>query len=323
MSFGHLVNTIDWDKLRVFYYVAKIQSFTGASEYLNLSQSALSRSIQLLEERLSFKLFLRTTKKLVLTEQGHILYQTACKIFEEIEASLNQLSEGEPEPAGWLRIRSGPGLLSSYLLPYFVDFLHKYPDIRFSLIADSSVPEFDLIETDVAIRPPIHGRHDLIQRHLLTSHIRLYASPDYLKEFGTPEKPEDLDKHRLISFGDHPEAYAFQNLNWHLTAGAPPGYIREPFIQLNTPQGRLALAQMGVGIAGIAKEHPGIEQSGLVEVLPDLPCPVVDSYYIYPMRLEGSKRIQALGDFLVECCTRDYGPTRQPHLPGQSIAAVS
>ncbi|MFY0080100.1 hypothetical protein ABTQ07_20455, partial [Acinetobacter baumannii] len=67
---------------------------------------------------------------------------------------MNQLSEGEPEPAGWLRVRSTAGLLSAYMLPYFVEFLNKFPEIRLSLIADSSVPEFDLIETDVAIRPP-------------------------------------------------------------------------------------------------------------------------------------------------------------------------
>ena len=81
---------MDWDKLRVFHAVAEAGSFTHAGETLNLSQSAVSRQISGLEERLRVPLFHRHARGLILTEQGEILYRTTREIFRK-----------SPSPCWW------------------------------------------------------------------------------------------------------------------------------------------------------------------------------------------------------------------------------
>lgn len=306
MNILRQVNTIGWDRLRTFYHVAKVGKFTAAAELLNLNQSSLSRTILNLEERLKCQLFIRSIRGITLTEQGEILYNACEKIFSEIESALTKLDKEEGTPQGSIRIRATGGLVNFFLLKYIPGFLKLYPDISLTIIADDSIPEFDFSNIDVAIRPSVPEQENIVQRHLLTNHIRLYASKEYLKKFGTPKDVSDLDHHQLIGFGDHTTAHDFQHLNWHLSVGMKPGHLRTPFINVNTPLGRIQLASLNLGIAAISKEHPGLQDYDFTEVLPDLLGKKIDSYYIYPVQLKNSKRIQVLGDYLEEQFKKEF-----------------
>ena len=307
MNIERQINIMGWERLRYFYYITKSGNFSNAAKLLNVSQSSLSRTIQNLEDRIGYKLFLRLPRGLLLTEQGEILFNACKKIFTEIEIALTQIDKERGEPQGSIRIRATGGLVNFYLLKYVPRFLELYPKITFTFIAKDSIPEFDFAEADVAIRPAMAEQKNIIQRYLFKNHIRLYASRDYLKKFGMPKHPKDLDHHRLIGFGSHQDVYDFQHLNWHLTVGSETGQVRTPFIEVNTPLGRIQLASLGMGIAAISKEHPGLEDYNLIEVLPDLPGETVETYYIYPVQLKDSKRIQVLGDYLADVFKKDYG----------------
>lgn len=300
---------VDLDKLKLFYYVAKAKKFTVAAEALNISQSALSRSIQLLEERMGIKLFYRHARGLTLTAQGERMVPIIEKFLTEIEVATEKLYEEEQEPMGPFRIVASEGLINFYLMPYIPGFLKQYPGIRLTIIANDAIPSLAFGEAHVMIRPRLYDSEaeGLEQHHLLKNCVGLYASRAYLKEFGTPKTPEDLDHHRLIAFGDHPEASYFKPMNCHLTLGAAVGGVREPFLQVNLPQARFAMAQAGVGICAISKEHPGLQESGLVQILEHVPTPSVDSYYIYPRELEKSKKIIAFREYLLERFRKDYG----------------
>jgi DNA-binding transcriptional LysR family regulator len=303
----HNPHLLDWNYLRTFYYVARAESFTKASEYLHLAQSSLSRTIQNLEARLGEKLFVRTPKKLILTRAGELVFEAVSHTFAQIEFVRNRIEEDKEEPQGDIRIRAGSGFISLYLLKYIPDFLKRYPDIRLSISSGKTIPELDLLETDVVIRPPLRDRNDLIQIPLLINHVKLYASKEYLSEFGTPQHPEDLDHHRLIAFGNPPGLSGFHGMNWHLTLGAKPGHERKAFIEVDLPEDRLHLAAAGLGITTGSAEHPGLEQYKLVEILGRIPSPTVQCYYIYSEKLQASKRIKLLSDYLVESFTKDYG----------------
>lgn len=306
MSILRQVNTIGWDRLRTFYHVAKVGKFTAAAELLNLNQSSLSRTIISLEQRLNCQIFIRSLKGLTLTEQGEILFRACEKIFSEIESALTDLDKDEGTPQGLIRVRATGGLVNFYILKYIPGFLKLYPNINLSFIADDSIPEFDFSNTDVAIRPSVPEQENIVQRHLLTNHIRLYASKDYIAQFGMPKEVNDLNHHQLIGFGDHTTAHDFQHLNWHLSVGMKPGYIRTPYISVNTPQGRIQLASLGLGIAAISREHPGLQDYDFIEVLPQSVGKNIDSYFIYPVHLKNSKRIQVLCDYLEAEFKKEY-----------------
>ncbi len=300
---------LDLDKLKIFYYVAKAKKFTTASEILNISQPALSRSIQLLEDRLRIKLFYRHARGLTLTAQGELLAPVVGKFLSEIETVSEKLYEEEKEPKGTLKVIANTGLVNFFILPYIPGFLKLYPDIRLTLKISGTVPLLALGEAHVVIRPPIHGAEgeDLVQKFLLRNHVGLYASQKYLDEFGTPNTPKDLDNHRLIAYGDHTEGEPFKAMNWHLTLETEPGEIRESILQINSPDARVSMAKEGLGIIALSQEHPGLKESGLVQVLAHIPGPTIESYYIYPKELEGSKKVIAFRDYLQEVFTRDYG----------------
>src|SRR5690606_8629587 len=101
---GKPMQSMDWDKLRIFYVAAESGSFTRAGEHLHLSQSAVSRQISTLEERLGVALFHRHARGLLLTEQGEVLFRLARDFYQKVEIVEGRLRDSKENPSGTLRI---------------------------------------------------------------------------------------------------------------------------------------------------------------------------------------------------------------------------
>ena len=213
---------MDWDKLRVFHAVAEAGSFTHAGEALNLSQSAVSRQISALEESLSVPLFHRHARGLILTEQGELLFRTAREVFAKLAMSESLISESKDRPKGPLKITTTVAFGSIWLTPRIREFLDLYPEIQVSLVVDDSELDLSMREADVAIRMSPPRQPDLIQRHLVSVQVHIYGAPEYLKKHGTPQRPEDLDEHRLIVYGEDSRP-PVAGMNWLLDLGAGRG----------------------------------------------------------------------------------------------------
>ncbi|HLJ63694.1 MAG TPA: LysR family transcriptional regulator [Stellaceae bacterium] len=288
---------MNWDKLRVFHAVAEAGSFTHAGEALNLSQSAVSRQISALEESLSVPLFHRHARGLILTEQGDVLYRTAREVFSKLAMTEAMLSESKDRPKGPLKVTTTVAFGSAWLTPRIREFLELYPEIQVSLVVDDSELDLSMREADVAIRMSPPRQPDLVQRHLLAVRILIYAAPDYLKKYGTPQKLEDLDKHRLIVYGGDARP-PVRNVNWLLEAGARPGYERQPILTVNNVYAILRAAESGLGIAAIPDFMAG-EATTLIRLLAEFPVPETEAYFVYPEELRTSKRIAVFRDFLL------------------------
>ena len=192
---------MDWDKLRVFHAVAEAGSFTHAGELLNLSQSAVSRQISALEESLETTLFHRHARGLILTEQGELLYRTTHEVYHKLAMAEAQLSESKERPSGPLKVTTTIGLGSLWLTSRIKEFIELYPEVDVTLILTDTELDLSMREADIAIRLQSPRQPDLIQRPLLTVHTHVYAAEEYLEEYGIPQRPEDLDKHRLLVYG--------------------------------------------------------------------------------------------------------------------------
>lgn len=289
---------IDWDKLRVFHAVAEAGSFTHAGTALNLSQSAISRQISALEQSLGTPLFHRHARGLILTEQGEILYQTAHSVFAQLARVQSQLAENKQRPQGPLKVSTTVAFGSVFLASRMKEFINRYPEIDVSLhLADTEV-DLSMREADAAIRLTPPTQPDLVQRHLMKLHYRVYAAPEYLQQHGMPKSPRDLDRHRIVVYGDDARPPA-RNLNWLLSVGRKDEEARQPVLRLNSIYGILRAIQSGLGI-GALPEYIGRELGNLVEVLPELVGPELDMFFVYPEELRDSARIVAFRDFIVE-----------------------
>ncbi len=238
---------MDWNKLRTFYHVASVGSFSKAAESLNITQSALSRQIIDLEQGLKKSLFFRRARGLELTKHGEIIYKTAKRMFAEVETGRSLLEEEENVPKGLLKICATPNIASHWISTYLSGFLEKYPDIRVAVIGVEAPSDYMLSKADISITTVKTQSPDFIQKAMASVHLKMYASPEYLEKFGTPKSAEDLDNHRLITFGDYIQ-HPYTNINWILRAGCPPGHTREPYLQISSMQGLKSMAEAGFGI---------------------------------------------------------------------------
>ncbi|MEE8352222.1 MAG: LysR family transcriptional regulator [Rhodospirillales bacterium] len=294
---------MDWDKLRVFHAVAEAGSFTRAGEVLNLSQSAVSRQIGGLEESLEVVLFHRHARGLKLTEPGEHLFRTAHDVFAKLAMAEARIIDNKDSPQGPLKITTTVAFGSIWLTSRIKEFVELYPDIEVSLVLADNELDLSMREADAAIRLAPPSQPDLIQRHLMTMRYHVYAAPEYLKGREMPRKPEDLDYHDLIVYGEDAKP-PIENLNWLLDAGAKSG-PRKPVLRVNSIYGIFRAVQSGLGI-GALPDYMSRQSRNLVEVLPELRGPSIDVFFVYPEEQRNTKRIGVLRDFLVRKMAGDH-----------------
>jgi DNA-binding transcriptional LysR family regulator len=294
---------MDWDKLRTFHTVATAQSFTRAGEMLNLSQSAISRQISTLEEGLQVSLFHRHARGLMLTEQGEILFRTVSDVLTRLSAAENALLESKERPRGPLKITAPVAIGTTWLTPHMREFSEAYPEIIVTLLVDDRELDLTMREADVAIRLFPAKHPDLVQKHLTTLHNSLYASNEYLRVYGIPNKPQDLKDHKLVTFGEDIRL-PFAEVNWILKAGAGAQDDRKAAFKVNSLVGILRAVESGIGIAGLP-DYMMQSMPQVSKVLPELKGPVTDVYLIYSLELRNSKRIKVFRDFIVRKLSED------------------
>jgi DNA-binding transcriptional LysR family regulator len=290
---------MDWDRLRIFHAVAKAGSLTHAGESLHLSQSGVSRQITQLEESLKVSLFHRHARGLILTEQGELLIKAVDEIYNKLAETEARLSEDRKTPEGPLRINTTISFGSLWLTPLIGDFIECYPDIQLSLLLHDHELDLSMREADVAIRMGAPKQSDLIQRPLMNLHFSICASQHYLARFGIPKSIEDLNRHRIIIYGDEAHAPVL-TVNWLINAGLETNHHhRQPVLKVNNIYAMFLAVQSGLGIAAL----PNYLLKGkheLIEILPELRGPTVTAYFVYPEELRHSKRISVFRDFLLQ-----------------------
>lgn len=294
---------MDWDKLKVFHAAADAGSFTHAGEQLNLSQSAVSRQVSALEQELGVSLFHRHARGLILTEQGELLYRTAHDVFLKLEAARAKLTDSRERPHGELRVTTAQGIGNHWLTPRLGEFIDLFPEIRVTLITTDEELDLSMREADVAIRLRQPTQPDLIQRKLFSVHFHAYASPEYLKRFGTPTKFEELDHHRIVLLGGSIVPSYLQNRNWLIEVGRDNKDPRQPQITISNILGVLRACQRGLGIA-LLPDYLVEENGGLVQLFSEEDAPALDAYFVYPEELKNVARVQAFRDFLVSNAQR-------------------
>lgn len=294
---------MDWDKLRIFHAVAEAGSFTHAGETLNLSQSAVSRQIGALEDSIKAPLFHRHARGLILTEQGELLFQTVKDVFHKLSMAQAQLAESLDRPMGPLKITTTIGFGSHWLTRHMAEFVDRYPDVDVSLFLTDQEVDLGMRKADVAIRMSEPRQPDLVQRPLLELHHGIYGATSYLDAHGRPEQASDLDRHKVIVFGDD-APLPIASVNWLLTVGTRHNDHRRPVMRINNSYGILQAVKAGLGIASLP-EYLARGNDDIEQILPDLDGPVTRAYFVYPEELRHSQRIAVFRDFLLRKVSED------------------
>ena len=186
-----------------FALIVRAGSFSRAASEMGITRAALSQNLKSLEERLNTKLIYRTTRNMSLTEEGQHLYEVLVSALGQIDDALKDVGDTQLEPTGLLRINSSRVAARMLVEPHIGEFLTRYPKTKIELIMDDGLSNIIADGCDVGIRLE-QGLDEHMTAVPVSPLIKLVtvASPDYLKEHGIPETPQELSNHNCISNDD-------------------------------------------------------------------------------------------------------------------------
>ncbi|QND38928.1 LysR family transcriptional regulator [Rhizobium leguminosarum bv. viciae] len=191
----------DFSELAAFIAVAEAGSFTRASAKLGLSQSAVSYSVRMLEQRLGVRLISRTTRSLSLTDAGERMLRSLRPAFEHIESEIAAVTALRDKPAGTIRITTFRYAAMSVLWPVMTTFLAEYPDIEMEVILDEGLTDIVAGRFDAGIRIGEQVQKDMVAVRIGPDlRMAVVGSPSYFQNRTIPMTPRDLGDHRGISY---------------------------------------------------------------------------------------------------------------------------
>jgi len=287
---------MDWDKLKIFHAVAEAGSFTSATVVLNISQSAISRQIQSLEEDLKVKLFERHARGLTLTQNGEYVYKTAHEVISKIKEIETSLGDQKNKPTGKLTITTVRSFGTHWLTPRIQEFMNLNPEIEVELIFDDKELDLSTRQADIGIFMRRPKQLNYIQRKLVDINYHIYGSTKYLGKNGIPKTINDLTKHRFISFGKGAPSPVF-NPDWALKLGRKDNNKIKPVMKVNSVMGLLLAVESGVGLAALP-DYLVSQSNNVVKVLPKSEGPITEAHFVYPQSLKNVARVQAFKNFL-------------------------
>ncbi|MFJ4349232.1 LysR family transcriptional regulator [Pseudomonas sp. NPDC089401] len=288
--------------LDVFVAVADLGSFAAAAERLNLTSSAISKSIARLEGRLGTRLLHRTTRTLALTEAGITFYRTCTSVLADLEDVEQALKAEGDEPHGKVRIDLPASFGRLHVLPLIMDFIRLHPLLQPHIsFSDRFIdPLHEGIDIVVRIGGPDTWPEGLGHQYFGAQRLIFCAAPAYLARHGAPTSDRDLEQHHCVGYG-HSDG---QVSPWFFK-GRQPGEMER-----RTPQARIAVGDGEGEVAAVLGGHGigqlptwltqrHIDQGTLVEVLPDLATNGLPMNLVWLKSRENLPKVRALLDYLL------------------------
>jgi DNA-binding transcriptional LysR family regulator len=293
-----MLPVIDMERLRTFYIAAKAGKFNAAAEELGMDNSSVTRQIQNLERDLNCLLFERGGfRGLQLTEQGQALHAIAYEILSKVAEIQPTISQIDNKLSGPLRVCVHGGYSLHFLSSHINQFAKKYPKIFLEIIVAPNILDMALREADIAICPNIINNNDLIEKELFNYKFKLYASKEYIKNYGKPEKVEDLKNHRFVSASGNFLKF-YSKINWYLDL--LPGGVLNPHFISNAGVCVEKAIKEGVGIGSFPSTFVSKDDPNLEEILPHVTGPKLTMSMFYGAHFEHSKKVETLYKFLLE-----------------------
>ena len=288
--------------MRVFERVVDEEGFAAAARALDMSPPVVTRLVADLESHLGTRLLQRTTRRLSLTDAGHIYLLRVRSILQDIEEADAVTSAYTQELQGMLRVHAPPVLATYVIAPLLADFRLLYPKITIDLEAEAlrepPVEDFDItmLGTDANFDA------NVVARKVMDSKAILVASPAYIERRGEPRTPQDLASHDCLRLKT---AYG-RTTSWRMWPEADEAQAQTvevaPVLQANHTDTLMCATLDGAGITSMAVEiaAPHLEEGNLVRVLSPWITGRLSMYAAMPSRKFIPQRTQVFLDYLIE-----------------------
>lgn len=283
--------------LEALVAVIEAGTFSAAGERLGVAKSVVSRRVSQLEKRLGSLLLHRTTRRLSLTDAGKNFYQRAVQILADIDEAEQSVASETTELRGVIKLAAPLSFGLNHLSDAITDFLNEHPAIELNL--DLNDRNINLVEEgfDMAVRVGELQDSTMVARRIGTACAVTCASQSYLKRYGEPTHPDELNQHIGLQYSNisYKQQWQFQTEAGKIIFGQPQIRIRA-----NNGEALAAAAIAGLGITS----GPGfilgnaIKEGKLITILEKYQRPSVGIHAVYPPGRLLPVRIKTLSDYL-------------------------
>ncbi|HEY9027315.1 MAG TPA: LysR family transcriptional regulator [Burkholderiaceae bacterium] len=285
----------------VMLAIVDARSFNGAGEALGLSQSGVSRAVARLESRLGLRLFERTTRSVRLTDEGRRFHEQVTPLVAALREVTDAARGGAAAVRGRLRVNVDPFFSRLILGPALGGFLERHPELDVELRTRDDLGDLVGDGFDLALRFGHPQPSSLVARKLLDARVVTVAAPRYVKRFGRPANPRELESgaHRCIQFRDPATGRAFP---WEFHRGRRRIVLQTPGALTVNDAGTLqSVCEAGYGIAQMfaLPEDPLMDGKRLVTLFPDWSDERFPLYAYHPSRHHVPAKTRAMLDFVV------------------------
>jgi DNA-binding transcriptional LysR family regulator len=288
------------DDLGLLRAVVESGSFVRAGRALGLTQSAVSRAVARLEERVGLRLFQRTARASSLTEEGRRYYTSIAPHLSAIEEATIEAGSANREVRGRLRVNIDGGIGQFLIVPNLGPFLEAHPGLTLELVMRERLGELVSEGFDVAVRFGELEPSALKARLLLRTRVITCASPAYLAKHGTPKTPGDITRHQCIQLRQPSTGAPFA---WEFVRGKKvvPVQTRGQLFVNNTGP-LIASCVSGLGVTQLLELYSGeyLKSGQLVRLLPEWNDELYPLYAYYHPAQRLSARVRAFLDFVVQ-----------------------
>lgn len=290
------------DKIVFFCAVLRTGSFREAALQQGLSPAAGSRWVKELEEAMSVELIKRSTRQLVATQAGQLLYERFSPLLPDINNLCEEVQNLAAEQQGEIKISSTPLFARQYLTKIVAEYMEMHPQVHFRIFIEAG--DFDPLTIDFAFRATANYDGDIspdsliVRKRVLTEPLYLCASKHYLQEHGVPETPEFLTQHRCL--------YARTLLGgnrWSFELNGKQEFVTiQDTLECDNSEMLLDFAMEHAGIAYLPHSlvHMCIESGDLIQILPSYRCASFDIDLLYRPRSPMPERCARFKQYLLE-----------------------
>jgi DNA-binding transcriptional LysR family regulator len=296
---AHLSQPGDWTDIAVFLAVLDAGNLVAAADTLGMSQPTVGRRIAALESRMGTHLFARTGRRMLPTEVGRNIEESARKMAREMHAIQRTVTGAAKGLHGQVTISALEGTGSEWLLPVLASLQQKYPDIFVELKIEARAADLVQREADIALRLGRPTQLDLISRKLATVGFGIYAATGWLKRHGPIRNFADLNGTDWVR-----GAFSATRSTMLQEFFQERGLDCRIALSTNSPAAQLRAVQHGIGL-GVLSHRWVSRETGLERVLPAFEAAAIDLWLVTHEDLRHSARIKAVADHIAEAAHQD------------------
>lgn len=284
------------DTLRLFVRAAELGSFSKAASEAGVRQSTVSKAVAALEAQWGVALFLRSTRRITLTETGKTAVERARAAIDAVEGLDLELTGRDREPVGLLRVHASVALARYVLAPIAAEFIKTFPHVKIDFLADDR--RLDLVEAAVDIAFLLGALED--SPHF-TKRVGGYdrilaASPEFLETHRAPATPEELSTKHCVVFTTAPTPDS-----WRLHNGAKKADVAITGPMRANSGGivhEAMLRSVGIGFVPAFLILDDLRNGRLVRVLPQWRGAAIDVHAVWPSNRRLPGKARAFMDFV-------------------------